>query len=144
MEEDNDDDISSFREKSPYSPDLHLKTANKPYERDMFINGILEANVPIHYPVKLSVEAYKRYTLKPVWILRKDSETTYGTLLTPELMIIKGATKESTQFNQNFRLSTLLTITSLECIYKDLGIHSKSVQKIISSIKTLKETARRL
>lgn len=87
MEFDDDFEFSYIKKKPPYSPDLHLKTAIRRYEREMFLQGFCKRNIPIHFPVKKSVVAYEKFQHKPTGILKIESEFSYKTLLNPCLSV---------------------------------------------------------
>lgn len=120
MEFDDDFEFSYIKKKPPYSPDLHLKTAIRRYEREMFLQGFCKRNIPIHFPVKKSVVAYEKFQHKPTGILKIESEFSYKTLLNPCLSVNGKGYRYTRNLEENLTLSKVLVQESVEMLFETL------------------------
>lgn len=138
MEYEEDFDQFYARKKPPYSPDLHLKTAIKSYEREMFIQGYGGEDKPIHFPVKKSIDAYKKYQKKPTGILDMMSEHSYRTLLNPCLSHNGKGYKYTRSLEDNLKIAKDLVLESVKILFvtlKSMKQTQDRIQKKISEIK---------
>lgn len=132
MDLESDIDLFYTRKKPPYSPDLHLKTAIRNYERQMFIDGFCRKNIPIHFPVRKSISAYERFTNKPTGLLKIDSEYSYHKLLNPCLSKHGKGYQYTRGLAENLKLSKVLVKESIEILFETL-----------STMKDIKESLKR-
>ncbi|UHR49718.1 MAG: RNA-dependent RNA polymerase [Hangzhou lispivirus 1] len=120
MEDDNDFDQFYTRKKPPYSPDLHLKTAIRIYERETFIKGFSKQDIPIHFPIRKSILAYCKFPNKPTGLLRQDSEHSYKLLMNPCLSQTGKGYKYTRGLEENLALAKVFVQESIDILFETL------------------------
>nr|WKV33857.1 MAG: RNA-dependent RNA polymerase [Riboviria sp.] len=135
---DEDEDLYIKKTKPPYSPDLHLKTAIKSYEREMFLSGISNEDKPIQFLVSKSVRAYNNSLIRiSSGRIRIDSEFTYGHLLNPQLTRTGKGAKYLREHDSNLELSKSILISAIGSLFTHLQEFSSDKSNLIRKIQMI-------
>lgn len=117
----------------PYSPDIHLKTAIRIYERQLFIGRINESESPAPPAIRFSADELKSYFYQHDSTFSINSEDYYGYILTPKLSRKGFANSENSQLKENIEIAKQLTLVGDQILFKNLS-DSGQKKRLRSSI----------
>lgn len=117
----------------PYSPDIHLKTAIRIYERQLLIGRINESESPAPPAIRFSADELKAYFYQHESTFSINSEDYYGYILTPKLSRRGLANSENSQLKENIEIAKQLTLVGDQILFKNLS-DSGQKKRLRSSI----------
>lgn len=117
----------------PYSPDIHMKTAVRVYERQLLIDRIRDSNSPAPPYVRFSVEELKRFFYDQPKSFSISTEDFYGRILSPKLTHKGLAQSEKSQLFDNVEIAKHLSVISDQILFKHFP-EDESKRKLKSSV----------
>lgn len=121
---------------TPYSADLHLKTAIKKDTRVMFIEYLENEKTNVTVEIKKSCFQYHLYKNHTTGDLFMDSEQLYGELLTPKLTGLAKNMKYFRHLNPNQRIAQHILSIAVTSEIDHMDEMSETVKKIKNHINS--------
>lgn len=135
-----EDDWDSYRgpkaSKSPYYPDLHLKTAIRKYNRENFIKHLKNHDYPVDPDTKKSVEQFKLTGPNRPTRLLSGSEKLYSRLLRPTLIRHRGTSQLDREYGENNQIARDITLLATSHYMRDI-LREDQLRKLKKDINQL-------